>query len=163
MLNHIVANRINYRDDAGLATMVIPELSRIDKEGEKDMTNMVRIETEGTKEQHTKPHILSFLSVNKRLFGRLQEEMTQAQSKLKLKEEQVLKLPRTRHGVQRVHYIVEYRDVTTSKHKLLYRESKMDRWRLASDMTPLCLLETERARRGHTQSSLYTFSYLPLE
>ena len=146
-----------------MVTQVILELSKTEKEGERDTTNMVRIETEGPKESDSTQYLTSFLSVNKRLFGRLQEEMTQAESKLKLKEEQVLKLPRTRHGVQRVHYIVEYRDVTTSKHKLLYRESKMDRWRLASDMTPLCLLETERARRGHTQSSLYTFSYLPLE
>jgi hypothetical protein len=32
----------------------------------------------------------SFLSVDKRLFGRLQDELTAAQSELKLKEEEVI-------------------------------------------------------------------------
>merc|ERR1712183_611828 len=51
----------------------------------------------------------SFLSVDKRLFGRLQEELTQAQSELKLKEEQVLKLSRIRDDGER-----ELEDLTAS-------------------------------------------------
>merc|ERR1719270_3205576 len=51
----------------------------------------------------------SFLSVDKRLYGRLQEELTQAQSELKLKEEQVVKLSRIRDDVER-----EMEDLTAS-------------------------------------------------
>merc|ERR1719318_1130828 len=61
---------------------------------ERDMTNMVRMEPEGINESDSTQSFTSFLSVDKRLFGRLQEELTQAQSELKLKEEQVLKLSR---------------------------------------------------------------------
>ena len=41
------------------------------------------------------------------------------------------------------------KDLATSKHKLPDRKSKM-----TSDMTPMCLQEIDRARRGHTQSTL---------
>merc|ERR1719474_242399 len=67
---------------------------------EKDMTKMVRMEPEGLDESDSQS-FTSFLSVDKRLFGRLQEELTQAQSELKLKEEQVLKLSRIRDDVER--------------------------------------------------------------
>jgi len=75
---------------------------------EKDMTKMVRMEPEGLDESDSQS-FTSFLSVDKRLFGRLQEELTQAQSELKLKEEQVLKLSRIRDDVER-----ELEDLTAS-------------------------------------------------
>jgi len=76
---------------------------------EKDMTNMVRMEPEGINESDSTQSFTSFLSVDKRLFGRLQEELTQAQSELKLKEEQVTKLSRIRDDVER-----ELEDLTAS-------------------------------------------------
>merc|ERR1719159_557799 len=72
------------------------------------MSNMVRMEPEGVDESDSQS-FTSFLSVDKRLFGRLQEELTQAQSELKLKEEQVLKLSRIRDDVER-----EMEDLTAS-------------------------------------------------
>jgi len=75
---------------------------------ERDMSNLVRMEPEGLDESDTQS-FTSFLSVDKRLFGRLQEELTQAQSELKLKEEQVLKLSRIRDDVER-----ELEDLTAS-------------------------------------------------
>ena len=68
----------------------------------------VRPEPEGISETDG-PNFTSFLSVDKRLFGRLQEELTQAQSQLKLKEEQVVKLSRIRDDVER-----EMEDLTAS-------------------------------------------------
>jgi len=65
----------------------------------------LRLEPEGIEESD----FTSFLSVDKRLFGRLQEELTQAQSELKLKEEQVMKLSRIRDDVER-----EMEDLTAS-------------------------------------------------
>jgi len=76
---------------------------------ERDMANMVRMEPEGINESDSQQSFTSFLSVDKRLFGRLQEELTQAQSELKLKEEQVLKLSRIRDDVER-----ELEDLTAS-------------------------------------------------
>merc|ERR1712106_347147 len=73
------------------------------------MANMVRMEPEGINESDSQQSFTSFLSVDKRLFGRLQEELTQAQSELKLKEEQVTKLSRIRDDVER-----ELEDLTAS-------------------------------------------------
>ena len=73
------------------------------------MVNIVRQEPEGINESDTTKSVTSFLSVDKRVFGRLQEELTQAQSELKLKEEQVLKLSRIRDDVER-----ELEDLTAS-------------------------------------------------
>ena len=75
----------------------------------QDMANIVRQEPEGIDESDTTQSLTSFLSVDKRVFGRLQEELTQAQSELKLKEEQVLKLSRIRDDVER-----ELEDLTAS-------------------------------------------------
>jgi len=92
---------------------------------ERDMTNMVRMEPEGINESDSTQSFTSFLSVDKRLFGRLQEELTQAQSELKLKEEQVLKLSRIRDDVER-----ELEDLTASlfqeAHKMV-QEANMKR------------------------------------
>jgi len=91
---------------------------------ERDLTNMVRMEPEGISESDSQS-FTSFLSVDKRLFGRLQEELTQAQSELKLKEEQVLKLSRIRDDVER-----ELEDLTASlfqeAHKMV-QEANMKR------------------------------------
>ena len=73
------------------------------------MSDMVRLEPEGINEEDDSQTFTSFLSVDKRLFGRLQEELTQAQSQLKLKEEQVIKLSRIRDDVER-----EMEDLTAS-------------------------------------------------
>ena len=70
---------------------------------------MERLEPEGTCEEDSGQNFASFLSVDKRLFGRLQEELTHAQSELKLKEEQVVKLSRIRDDVER-----EMEDLTAS-------------------------------------------------
>jgi len=75
---------------------------------ERDMANLVRMEPEGLNETDSQSYT-SFLSVDKRLFGRLQEDLTQAQSELKLKEEQVVKLSRIRDDVER-----ELEDLTAS-------------------------------------------------
>merc|ERR1719318_2278570 len=61
---------------------------------ERDMTNMVRMEPEGINESDSTQSFTSFLSVDKRLFGRLQE---------------VLKLSRIRDDVER-----ELEDLTAS-------------------------------------------------
>ena len=70
---------------------------------------MERLEPEGICEEDSGQNFASFLSVDKRLFGRLQEELTHAQSELKLKEEQVVKLSRIRDDVER-----EMEDLTAS-------------------------------------------------
>jgi len=70
--------------------------------------NMVRLEPEGLNEEDSQSYT-SYLSVDKRLFGKLQEDLTQAQSELKLKEEQVVKLSRIRDDVER-----EMEDLTAS-------------------------------------------------
>merc|ERR1719385_202697 len=75
---------------------------------DNSIDNMVRLEPEGINEEDSQ-NFTSFLSVDKRLFGRLQEELTQAQSQLKLKEEQVVKLSRIRDDVER-----EMEDLTAS-------------------------------------------------
>merc|ERR1719293_654839 len=82
------------------------------------MGNIVRQEPEGIDESDTTQSLTSFLSVDKRLFGRLQEELTQAQSQLKLKEEQVVKLSRIRDDVER-----EMEDLTAS----LFQEANIKR------------------------------------
>merc|ERR1719309_1041487 len=73
------------------------------------MSNIVRLEPEGINESDSTQSLTSYLSVDKRLFGKLQEELTQAQSELKLKEEQVVKLSRIRDDVER-----EMEDLTAS-------------------------------------------------
>ena len=81
---------------------------------EANMENMVRLEPEGINEEDSQ-NFTSFLSVDKRLYGRLQEELTQAQSELKLKEEQVVKLSRIRDDVER-----EMEDLTASLFQVNY-------------------------------------------
>ena len=66
----------------------------------EDVSSMVRLEPEGINEEDEGQDLASFLSVDKRLFGRLQEELTQAQSQLRLKEEQVVKLSRIRDDIE---------------------------------------------------------------
>ena len=73
------------------------------------VSGMVREEPEGINEEDEGQDLASFLSVDKRLFGRLQEELNQAQSQLKQKEEQVVKLSRIRDDVER-----EMEDLTAS-------------------------------------------------
>ena len=80
---------------------------------DNDMEGRVRLEPEGINEADG-PNFTSFLSVDKRLFGRLQEELNQAQSELKLKEEQVIKLSRIRDDVER-----EMEDLTASLFQVL--------------------------------------------
>ena len=70
------------------------------EEADADLEGLVRLEPEGINETDSQ-NFTSFLSVDKRLFGRLQEELNQAQSELKLKEEQVIKLSRIRDDVER--------------------------------------------------------------
>jgi len=79
------------------------------EEEKTTMSNVLRLEPEGIDEADSSQNYTSFLSVDKRLFGRLQEELTQAQSELKLKEEQVSKLSRIRDDVER-----ELEDLTAS-------------------------------------------------
>ena len=79
-----------------------------EEEAEADMEGLVRLEPEGINETDSQ-NFTSFLSVDKRLFGRLQDELTQAQSQLKVKEEQVVKLSRIRDDVER-----EMEDLTAS-------------------------------------------------
>ena len=73
-----------------------------DSDNMDNMDNMVRLEPEGINEEDQSQNCASSLtlSVDKRLFGRLQEELTQAQSLLKLKEEQVVKLSRIRDDIE---------------------------------------------------------------
>ena len=90
---------------------------------ETECTNMegrVRLEPEGINETDSQ-NFNSFLSVDKRLFGRLQEELTQAQSQLKLKEEQVVKLSRIRDDVER-----EMEDLTASLFQVRNQSSLCD-------------------------------------
>jgi len=102
--------------------------ARLPGPGEEEETELpppVRLEPEGTEEESQAIPFTSFLSVDKRLFGRLQEELTQAQSELKLKEEQVVKLSRIRDDVER-----ELEDLTASlfqeAHKMV-QEANMKR------------------------------------
>jgi len=69
---------------------------------EVDMTGLVREEPEGA-------NSTSYLAVDRQMFGRLQDELTSAQSELKLKEEQVTKLSRIRDDVE-----AELEDLTAS-------------------------------------------------
>ena len=78
------------------------------EEAEADLDGLVRLEPEGINETDSQ-NFTSFLSVDKRLFGRLQDELNQAQSQLKVKEEQVVKLSRIRDDVER-----EMEDLTAS-------------------------------------------------
>ena len=78
------------------------------EEADTDLEGLVRLEPEGINESD-KQNFTSFLSVDKTLFGRLQDELNQAQSQLKLKEEQVVKLSRIRDDVER-----EMEDLTAS-------------------------------------------------
>ena len=78
------------------------------EEADTDLEGLVRLEPEGINESDSQ-NFTSFLSVDKRLFGRLQDELTQAQSQLKVKEEQVVKLSRIRDDVER-----EMEDLTAS-------------------------------------------------
>ena len=77
-------------------------------DADTDLEGLVRLEPEGINESD-KQNFTSFLSVDKTLFGRLQDELNQAQSQLKLKEEQVVKLSRIRDDVER-----EMEDLTAS-------------------------------------------------
>ena len=68
----------------------------------RDMTDIAKKQqvlldkvTGGTNEPASTENFTSFLSVDRRLFGRIQEELTQAQSKLELKEQHMLKLTGT--------------------------------------------------------------------
>ena len=79
-----------------------------EEEVEADLEGLVRLEPEGINETDSQ-NFTSFLSVDKRLFGRLQDELNQAQSQLKVKEEQVVKLSRIRDDVER-----EMEDLTAS-------------------------------------------------
>ena len=78
------------------------------EEADADLEGLVRLEPEGINETDSQ-NFTSFLSVDKRLFGRLQDELNQAQSQLKVKEEQVVKLSRIRDDVER-----EMEDLTAS-------------------------------------------------
>ena len=78
------------------------------EEADTDLEGLVRLEPEGINETDSQ-NFTSFLSVDKRLFGRLQDELNQAQSQLKVKEEQVVKLSRIRDDVER-----EMEDLTAS-------------------------------------------------
>ena len=69
-------------------------------EAAEDMDNRVRPEPEGINEEDQSQNCSSFTSVDRRLFGRLQEELTQAQSQLELKEEQIVKLSRIRDDIE---------------------------------------------------------------
>lgn len=71
---------------------------------EVDMTGLVREEPEGDNQSDN-----SYLAVDRQMFGRLQDELTSAQSELKLKEEQVTKLSRIRDDVE-----AELEDLTAS-------------------------------------------------
>ena len=82
-------------------------------EAEADLDGLVRLEPEGINETDSQ-NFTSFLSVDKRLFGRLQDELNQAQSQLKVKEEQVVKLSRIRDDVER-----EMEDLTASLFQVL--------------------------------------------
>ena len=90
-------------DDSGviLGEMGGTAASHEAAEDNENMDNMVRLEPEGINEEDQSQNCASSLSsVDKRLFGRLQEELTQAQSQLKLKEEQVVKLSRIRDDIE---------------------------------------------------------------
>ena len=91
-------------DDSGviLGEMGGTAASHEAAEDSDNMDNMVRLEPEGINEEDQSQNCASSLtlSVDKRLFGRLQEELTQAQSLLKLKEEQVVKLSRIRDDIE---------------------------------------------------------------
>ena len=78
------------------------------EDADTDLDGLVRLEPEGINETDSQ-NFTSFLSVDKRLFGRLQDELNQAQSQLKVKEEQVVKLSRIRDDVER-----EMEDLTAS-------------------------------------------------
>ena len=84
-----------------------------EEEVETDLEGLVRLEPEGINETDSQ-NFTSFLSVDKRLFGRLQDELNQAQSQLKVKEEQVVKLSRIRDDVER-----EMEDLTASLFQVL--------------------------------------------
>ena len=83
------------------------------EEADTDLEGLVRLEPEGINETDSQ-NFTSFLSVDKRLFGRLQDELNQAQSQLKVKEEQVVKLSRIRDDVER-----EMEDLTASLFQVL--------------------------------------------
>ena len=109
--------RSEVEDDSGLVDSVSVASSDVTmgqtqgqehNNSDNSIDNMVRLEPEGINEEDSQ-NFTSFLSVDKRLFGRLQEELTQAQSELKLKEEQVVKLSRIRDDVER-----EMEDLTAS-------------------------------------------------
>ena len=80
---------------------------------DNNIEGRVRLEPEGINESDGQ-NFTSFLSVDKRLFGRLQDELNQAQSQLKVKEEQVVKLSRIRDDVER-----EMEDLTASLFQVL--------------------------------------------
>lgn len=75
---------------------------------EVDMTGVVREEPEGVDESDS-TSLTSYLAVDRQMFGRLQDELTSAQSELRLKEEQVTKLSRIRDDVE-----AELEDLTAS-------------------------------------------------
>jgi len=72
------------------------------------LTGLVREEPEGVNESDS-ASFTSYLAVDRQVFGKLQEELTSAQSELRLKEEQVTKLSRIRDDVE-----AELEDLTAS-------------------------------------------------
>ena len=95
------------------APLQLHEVIHSQTHGHSDMTEdnidtMVRLEPEGLNEEDNQSYT-SYLSVDKRLFGKLQKELTQAHSDLKDKEEEVKKLSRIRDDVER-----EMEDLTAS-------------------------------------------------
>ena len=99
-------------DDSGV---VLGEMGGAATSHEEDIDTMVRLEPEGINEEDQSKNFASVTSVDKRLFGRLQEELTQAQSELKLKEEQVVKLSRIRDDIEG-----EMEDLTASLFQVLF-------------------------------------------
>jgi len=120
-------------------------------EDSDNMDNMVRLEPEGINEEDQSQNCASSLtlSVDKRLFGRLQEELTQAQSLLKLKEEQVVKLSRIRDDIegemedltaslfQEAHKMVQEANVKRAQAEKSFAESEMKVEGLESEVTAL--------------------------
>ena len=105
--NESLSSEVSYQSNTMGGTVSNAE------EAETDLEGLVRLEPEGINETDSQ-NFTSFLSVDKRLFGRLQDELNQAQSQLKVKEEQVVKLSRIRDDVER-----EMEDLTASLFQVL--------------------------------------------
>jgi len=113
------------------------------------MGNRVRPEPEGINEEDQSQNCSSFTSVDRRLFGRLQAELTQAQSQLELKEEQIVKLSRIRDDIegemedltaslfQEAHKMVQEANVKRAQAEKSFVESEMKVEGLESEVTAL--------------------------